>query len=101
MALPRRAARSPSLTFADPEGPIPDFNPAQWARDHERLDALRFEQHRQTLDSIIKMLWLAGGVLIAVLGWSLKTQYDSMALSAQHAQEQLVAIQGLQKTLAK
>jgi hypothetical protein len=89
-----RARRVTALSFPDQESEPQPFNAAQWARDHEKRDDERFGM-------IFRILGAAGMAALSLLGWSLKVQYDGMALSERHAQEQIVAIQALQTHLAK
>lgn len=90
-----RGRRPAALSFAEADGaPAVGFNAAQWARDHEARDNERFGM-------IFRILGAGGLALVGLLSWSLKAQYDNMALSERHSQEQLVAIQALQTHLGK
>lgn len=82
--------------FREPEARVVTFNAESWAAKHEAVQELRFSQIETTQDNIVRVLAIAGTVLLAVLGWSLKTQYDGMAAQAQSAQVQLQAIRQLQ-----
>ena len=55
-----------------------DWNVRQWAEDHDAKDNFRFA-------IVWRVFGVVGTVLIAVLGWSLKAQYDDA-----HATQQLV-----------
>lgn len=93
-----RVRRGAALSFverepAQPQG-VSGFNAAQWAIDHEKRDDERFGM-------VFRILGAAGLALVSLLVWSLKTQYDSMALAQHNAEAQLVAIQSLQSHLAK
>lgn len=72
--------------------PEPDFNMRQWAKDHDRRDDERFKAMSQGQTSIWRVLAFVGMTFVALTGWSLKNQYESMAKNETHAQEQLNAI---------
>lgn len=64
---------------------VEPFNMRQWAEDHDRRDNERF-------GAIFKILAVSGAALLAVTGWSLKTQYESMQKQVETAQTQMQAI---------
>lgn len=63
------------------------WNMKQWAESHEQLDQTRFSTIHATLRLIIGVLGLALTVLLAITGWSLKTNYDTQATAIAEAQE--------------
>jgi len=65
---------------------VEPFNMRQWADEHDRRDDERF-------GAIFKILGVSATVLVAVLGWSLKTQYESMQKQVEQAQVQMSAIE--------
>lgn len=62
----------------------------QWAESHEQRDDERFR-------AINAILAAVGIAFLAVTGWSLKTQYDSMQKQVEMANTQLAAIQTVQR----
>lgn len=62
----------------EPQDRAVAFNYAQWANDHEERDKERFKAMNDSIVGIRKILAVAGMSLIAVTGWSLKTQYDQV-----------------------
>lgn len=76
------------------------FNPAQWAREHERLDEVRFHNLNDQMASVFKLMGVAGMAVLAVLSWSLKAQYDGMHANDQNTRLQLQAIQNVQQQLS-
>lgn len=72
-----------------------DFNPSQWAKDHERLDAERFRNIDLKVSGILRVLGIGGACILALLGWSLKAQYDTMSTQIQTSQVQLQALHDL------
>lgn len=61
----------------------------QWAQDHDKLDDRRFS-------AIFRILYAAGGIILSVLAWSLKTQYDAQAATiARLEQTQQTVVQSV------
>lgn len=76
------------------------FNAQQWAHDHETLDRTRFASLEAKVSSIFKVLGTGGVMLLGILGWSIKTQYESMHAAQANAEAQLQAIQQVQHQVA-
>lgn len=68
------------------------FNAEQWARDHDRRDDERFKALTDALRNVWAILAFIGVTFVALSGWSLRNQYETMAAGQRHAQEQLNAI---------
>lgn len=87
------------VALREPEDEDLVFNPAQWAKDHETLDTERFKNVGDKLSTIFAILGVAGTVMLSVLGWSLKAQYDGMAAQAEQSAAQLRAIGDVKRSL--
>ncbi len=70
-----------SYDFSEP------FNPKDWAMYHERICATRWTSTDMKLGTIIKVGgWFGGAafaLVVALLGWSLKTNYDGLEAAHQ------------------
>jgi hypothetical protein len=73
------------------------FNMKQWTETHDAEDERRFGEVGRSLSNVWKVFGAAGAILVATLGWSLRTQYEAMNKQVDAAQAQLSAIQTVQK----
>lgn len=69
---------------------VQEYNPEQALTAHEKLCGQRYESIDKRIGAIMRILATAGMVLVGLLSWSMKAQYEGMQKQVEMAQQSAV-----------